>query len=189
MNPQQQRVSAFTFEFTHLAPQLLTPIGISTPFDPATPLDKRPKIKEVQALWDTGASGCVITKRLAAKLNLIAVGTGTSKGIGGEHQCSTFVVNLFLPNGIAFAGVMVSDSPLEDNFDVIIGMNVITQGDMALSHVGGKTLFSFRMPSIQKLDFAPKQTHVNIPVPKRRPNDPCHCGSGRKFKKCHGARA
>jgi uncharacterized protein YecA (UPF0149 family) len=21
---------------------------------------------------------------------------------------------------------------------------------------------------------------------KLRPNDPCHCGSGKKFKKCHG---
>jgi preprotein translocase subunit SecA len=24
------------------------------------------------------------------------------------------------------------------------------------------------------------------PVRKERPNDPCHCGSGKKFKKCHG---
>ena len=23
--------------------------------------------------------------------------------------------------------------------------------------------------------------------PKVKPNDPCHCGSGKKFKKCHGA--
>lgn len=24
-------------------------------------------------------------------------------------------------------------------------------------------------------------------TPKLGRNDPCHCGSGRKFKKCHGA--
>ena len=24
-------------------------------------------------------------------------------------------------------------------------------------------------------------------APKLGRNDPCHCGSGRKFKKCHGA--
>ncbi|MCO5334257.1 MAG: SEC-C metal-binding domain-containing protein [Pyrinomonadaceae bacterium] len=23
--------------------------------------------------------------------------------------------------------------------------------------------------------------------PKVKPNDPCYCGSGKKFKKCHGA--
>lgn len=26
-------------------------------------------------------------------------------------------------------------------------------------------------------------------TPKRKPNDPCYCGSGKKFKKCHGAGA
>jgi uncharacterized protein YecA (UPF0149 family) len=25
-------------------------------------------------------------------------------------------------------------------------------------------------------------------VPKARPNDPCPCGSGTKYKRCHGAR-
>jgi len=24
-------------------------------------------------------------------------------------------------------------------------------------------------------------------TPKVKPNEPCYCGSGRKFKKCHGA--
>ncbi|MBV9242543.1 MAG: SEC-C domain-containing protein, partial [Acidobacteria bacterium] len=24
-------------------------------------------------------------------------------------------------------------------------------------------------------------------TPKMKPNDPCYCGSGKKFKKCHGA--
>lgn len=37
--------------------------------------------------------------------------------------------------------------------------------------------------------------HHAVPEPYRRPvaklgrNDPCHCGSGRKYKKCHGAGA
>ena len=35
--------------------------------------------------------------------------------------------------------------------------------------------------------------HMAVPdtyrrvTPKLGRNDPCHCGSGRKFKKCHGA--
>ncbi|MCV4770776.1 SEC-C metal-binding domain-containing protein, partial [Escherichia coli] len=24
-------------------------------------------------------------------------------------------------------------------------------------------------------------------TPKMKPNEPCYCGSGKKFKKCHGA--
>lgn len=32
-----------------------------------------------------------------------------------------------------------------------------------------------------------KPMKVTIPEGKIRPNDLCHCGSGKKFKKCHGA--
>ena len=36
------------------------------------------------------------------------------------------------------------------------------------------------------VDFAPKtETRRVEALPGR--NDPCHCGSGKKFKKCHGA--
>ncbi|MBX7170284.1 MAG: preprotein translocase subunit SecA [Pyrinomonadaceae bacterium] len=32
-----------------------------------------------------------------------------------------------------------------------------------------------------------KHTPFKRDQPKVKPNDPCHCGSGKKFKKCHGA--
>lgn len=34
---------------------------------------------------------------------------------------------------------------------------------------------------------AAKHTPFKRDVPKVKPNDPCYCGSGKKFKKCHGA--
>lgn len=34
---------------------------------------------------------------------------------------------------------------------------------------------------------AAKHTPYQRETPKLKPNDPCHCGSGKKFKKCHGA--
>jgi preprotein translocase subunit SecA len=33
----------------------------------------------------------------------------------------------------------------------------------------------------------PKARPVKRVGPKIKPNDPCHCGSGKKYKKCHGA--
>lgn len=33
---------------------------------------------------------------------------------------------------------------------------------------------------------APQETYRRD-TPKLGRNDPCHCGSGKKFKKCHGA--
>ncbi len=37
--------------------------------------------------------------------------------------------------------------------DVLIGMDVITQGDFAITNKDGKTTFSFRSPSLAKIDF------------------------------------
>jgi hypothetical protein len=37
-------------------------------------------------------------------------------------------------------------------------------------------------------DVAPEQPYVRD-EPKLGRNDPCHCGSGKKYKKCHGAAA
>jgi uncharacterized protein len=36
------------------------------------------------------------------------------------------------------------------------------------------------------VEFAPKPTTIHVETKPGR-NDPCHCGSGKKFKKCHGA--
>jgi uncharacterized protein YecA (UPF0149 family) len=36
-------------------------------------------------------------------------------------------------------------------------------------------------------EHAPPQEPFRRAEPKVGRNDPCHCGSGRKFKKCHGA--
>ena len=35
-------------------------------------------------------------------------------------------------------------------------------------------------------DHGPRQEPVRNAGPKIGRNDPCHCGSGRKFKVCHG---
>ena len=37
---------------------------------------------------------------------------------------------------------------------VLIGMDVITQGDFAVSCKDGRTQFTFRMPSIEHADYA-----------------------------------
>jgi len=37
-------------------------------------------------------------------------------------------------------------------------------------------------------DHAPAEPYRRA-EPKLGRNDPCHCGSGKKFKKCHGAAA
>ncbi|MDR0511072.1 MAG: SEC-C domain-containing protein [Rikenellaceae bacterium] len=50
---------------------------------------------------------------------------------------------------------------------------------------------SFRVLSIQKIDFVDglkrSAPFVKDKIPGR--NDPCHCGSGKKYKNCHGEKS
>ncbi len=47
--------------------------------------------------------------------------------------------------------------------DVLIGMDVIANGDFAVTNHQGKTLMSFRMPSVECIDFV-KQKHKEIQI-------------------------
>ncbi len=56
-----------------------------------------------------------------------------------------------------------------------------TRGDLV-----DEALFAVQMLRIYWLDNAPKPTTRRVEATPGR-NDPCPCGSGKKFKKCHGA--
>ncbi len=43
-----------------------------------------------------------------------------------------------------------------DDCDLIIGMDIMTQGDLALTNFEGRTVFSFRIPSRHIVDFEAK---------------------------------
>lgn len=40
------------------------------------------------------------------------------------------------------------------NIDLLIGMDIIGLGDFAVTNLGGNTVFTFRVPSVEKIDFA-----------------------------------
>jgi len=54
--------------------------------------------------------------------------------------------------------------------DVLIGMNIINQGDFAVTNKDGKTVFSFRLPSVECLDFVDKpfKTKPIKTIPSRK---------------------
>ena len=72
----------------------------------------------------------------------------------GKSFQNVYMVNLFLPNDLYIENVEVTETKaLTNEFDVIIGMDIITQGDLAITNIGGNTLFSFRLPSQKRIDF------------------------------------
>jgi predicted aspartyl protease len=144
-------------------------------------------LTKFSALWDTGATGTVITQKVVDTLGLKPIGMTLASGVQGEHMTEVYLVAIALPNGIGFPTMRVTKGIL-GHLDVLIGMDIITCGDFALTHHEGKTCFSFSCPPSQRIDFTGRAPKSPLPsdIPKVGRNDKCPCGSGLKYKRCHG---
>jgi predicted aspartyl protease len=144
---------AFTVKGNGRINQLVTQCGVSHPHDPRISKNPVPPVKHYEAIWDTGATGTVITKKVVDELGLVPTGKTTSIHAGGSDEVNTYLINVYLPNGIAVPGVRVITAVLTGNAEMLIGMDIISLGDFSITNLQGKTCFSFRIPSIQEVDF------------------------------------
>lgn len=181
-----QNYKAFTLRNDKgLMRTLQTPCGVCKAFNPLSK-DKHPEISQFEGLWDTGASSSVITKKVVDKLGLMPIGKSKVYHANGESIVNVYAVNIFLPNQVAFSFVKVTEGVL-NGFDILIGMDIITMGDFSLTNVGGKSTFSFRIPSIKEVDFVAENKLSNAyNSGKVSRNSKCPCGSNKKYKHCHG---
>lgn len=115
------------------------------------------RVKIQRSLWDTGASVTLISARVAKVLGLTSIG---KSGVSGYNQGidvkDTFLVHIGLPTCDIITNIMAMEFDT-DEYDVVIGMDVICNGDMAITNKDDKTTFSFRIPSEQEIDFFEKQ--------------------------------
>lgn len=185
----------FTRTLKGLVNEIITEAAVSQAYNPKTE-GTPPPFATVKGLWDTGATGSSITLRLAKKLGLMPVGKAQVHHAGGTSFVNVYLINVVLPNQVGFSYVKVSEcEETVGRFDLLIGMDLITKGDFAISNTDGKTTISFRTPSVKAIqlekDCLPnnsKITHHNgKPVidPNTGRNALCPCGSGKKYKHCH----
>ena len=127
-------------------------IGVPVPID-GYPKDRRINVKSM-ALIDTGATGSCISRRFAEVAQLKSFKMGKVLGAHGVSVVPVYRVDVFLPNGIFFTNMDVAEFYGGNDFDFIIGMNILRMGDMALTNSQGETVFSFRVP--------PAETHINF---------------------------
>ena len=141
-----------------------------------------PTVRPYSAIWDTGATHTTVTTRVATECGLTPTSIADVSGVHGTQRSNVYLIDVYLPNQVAVRGVEAVESPsLAGGLDdLLIGMDIIGLGDFAVSNFGGKTTFTFRVPSLEEIDFG------SAP-PKVGRNDPCPCGSGKKYEKCHGA--
>lgn len=181
---------SFIVKYNKIENQLRTKIKVGKAFDPETKKEKLP-LKEFNAVWDTGATNTVISQRVIEECELVPIGIALVHTSGGVKLSEVFVVNIMLPTKVDFSFMRVTKSNLTQDIDVLIGMDIITQGDFAITDKNSKTTFSFRTPSILSIEFkADKTSLVDPPIirtfPKLGRNDPCPCRSGKKYKDCCG---
>ncbi|WP_461257550.1 retropepsin-like aspartic protease, partial [Treponema sp. R80B11-R83G3] len=137
---------------------------------------------EANAIWDTGASRSLITPKIATQLDLKPISktlmaTPSDKNI----QSNVYLINVHLPNRATIVGVQALEGT-PNSCDMLIGMDVISLGDFAVTNFNSKTMFSFRTPSMAEIDFT-KHSHIEPIKNENRKtgrNDPCPCGSGKK---------
>ena len=132
----------------------------------------------------------VITKEVVNECGLKPIGMVQVHHANGVATQPVYIVNISLPNKVEFYHVRVTEGTLK-GCDVLVGMDIICAGDFAVTNKDGKTTFSYRYPSIERIDFVKQRlpgSPINKPFPVKKigRNDPCQCGSGKKYKKCCG---
>ena len=92
----------------------------------------------------------------------------TPTGFGNSHHAHgtaenvpIYLVNIILPNNVGVVGVPVMQGAFAQ-FDVLIGMDIITKGDFAVTNPSDKTRFSFRIPSKASIDFVREDREAAI---------------------------
>ena len=189
MSVDQNVFHAFTLKANRIIREIISDVGVSVPFVATGGIvrDGDVSIHKTKGLWDTGATGSCLTASTASALGLIPTGKVISNHAQGQSTVNTYLVNLYLPNNLVIPNVRVTECADTDTFGVIVGMDVITGGDFSVTNVGGKTVVTFRMPSISTLDYVQEANDTKSKLfAKAERNDPCPCGSGKKFKQCHG---
>lgn len=112
------------------------------------------KVINTIALWDTGATNSCISLDVVKQLGLISTGKLPIRTPTGDGVVNTYLVDVTLPNNVPVKDLMVCDSAIgSQGIGMLIGMDIISQGDFCVTNFNGHTVFSFRMPSYEVLDF------------------------------------
>ena len=96
-------------------------------------------------LIDTGAMVSAISKRVSDFMELAVTGGMELLTANGHADVvDTHIVNVGLGGDVRFPMMQVPCIEMDDE-DLIIGMDILSQGDLAITNSGGKTVFMFKL--------------------------------------------
>ena len=157
---------AFTTKFNKKVNVLETEVGISESCDLES-VEVHPEIIQFKAIWDTGASCSCISENVVKSLNLSEIDQVINNTANGTRQAGVYLVNIYLPNKVVFPGVRVIDAKILGT-DILIGMDIINQGDLAITYKKENTWMTFQVPSSHSIDFVEEIGKENAKVRAKR---------------------
>lgn len=159
-------MNAFTISFSRETRQLISDVTVM----------QGDKKVTVRGLWDTGATSSCVSHDVVKQLGGTPTGKKTVKTPSGSKVMDTYVVDILLPNNVPMEECEVTDSEIgSQGLGALIGMDIISAGDFAVSNYDGKTVFTFRCPSQGRIDFVQGLRLHNIVGPGH--------GKGKRKKK------
>lgn len=148
--------------------------------------------ESVKALWDTGATCTCISVRYAEQLGLQEEDKQIVTGANNQpFEVPVYSVQLKMGRFV-IPYLRVCGLPMDgQEHDVIIGMDLMTKGDLSITNYGGKTVLSFREPSLERIDYCKeieeaRKYRTIHQTQLKHGNNKCPCGSGKKWENCHG---
>lgn len=149
-----------------------------------------------KGIWDTGATNSVITKSTARALGLIPISMANVNGVHGAKVVPVYRVAITLNNeNISLITEVTECEELSGSCDtgMLVGMNIIGMGDFAVTNFNGETTMTFRVPSLEKIDYVAEIAEHNRMLKIHNSqiqhgirNPKCPCKSGKTWQNCHG---
>jgi len=127
---------------------------ITTPVRVSAANDEERTI-EFTALWDTGAKTTFISDKIIQECKLVPSGKTlhVSGGRAEPFETEMFIISVFLPNGVVVSPLRIGRVERLTKGDILLGMDIISLGDFAITNQNSQTIFTFCMPSTHSLDF------------------------------------
>ena len=144
-------MSAFTVLFDRVANVIHTKLEVSEEVSDTNLHQVR--TYETHAIWDTGASGCCVTSKIVSELGLKPSSKIKVLTAAGEVIQNVYLMCFHLPNNLSINLPVTEVPALPHKFEALVGMSVISHGDLAISNFDGRTCLLFRMPSQARTDF------------------------------------
>ena len=142
-------MSSYTKDYDRIVQAIVTAAMIFPPF--AEGDIPSCKFYTENAAWDTGAEITIISPKVAKALSLSSIGKANVMGIGGDDTADVYKITLALPETKLYRDFFVYCADMD--YELLIGMDIISQLDFCITNANNKTTLTFRHPPRERIDF------------------------------------